>query len=329
MSGYNDFLGTYNSSNAIDYTPYENEYNNPKKQQYKYTKNNRPLTDEERLARRKHLNRQQKEINAREIEKIKNGNEATRRRIREREENNHSQRQREEQSQRQREQKDRERRQREEVRRRNERQRVDVQNPSIDRQRAKNQERIQRNNEINSQNNRMAKNNKAKNYDITRSSNSNAIALPKRENKFSIPFEEIIGTKSLEGKKFMMVYDKTQKAKIPLNALAMLLYIFVILMGSIFMTNFSHSKVVQVQTLKSEYRELETDRDALIAQLTNETNLEKVRTQAMDELGMNTPTKNQIVYITTPKANYVEFNNENTKNDKWSSSIKNIFGKYE
>lgn len=329
MSGYNDFLGAYNSSNALDYTPYENAYNNPNKQQYKYTKNNRPLTDEERQARRKHLNRQQKEINAREIEKIKNNNEATRRRVREREDNKRREREIEEQSQRQREFKDRERRQREEAKRRNERQKGEVQNPKRDRQRVAKQDNTRRN-ENNSRNNRMARsNNDAKNYDITRNRSNNAVALQKRENKFSIPFEEIIGTKSLEGKRFMMVYDKTQKAKIPINVLATLLYIFVILMGSIFMTNFSHSKIVQVQSLKTEYRDLETDRDALVAQLTNETNLEKVRTQAMDELGMNTPTKNQIVYITTPKANYVEYNNENAKNNEWPSNLKNIFGKYE
>lgn len=103
--------------------------------------------------------------------------------------------------------------------------------------------------------------------------------------------------------------------------------------GCCILTMSSYARVVekreQISTLKSELSKIQSENNALSAEIAEQVNLEVIEKEAIERLGMAKPQQYQIIYIDVPEQSYtVQYSNSETKkNENKGFSISDIFSK--
>lgn len=95
----------------------------------------------------------------------------------------------------------------------------------------------------------------------------------------------------------------------------------------------SYAKVVekrqQISVLKSELSIIQSENNALSAEIAEQVNLDVIEKEAVERLGMAKPQQYQIIYIDVPEQSYtVQYsNNESEGSESKGFSISNLFSK--
>ncbi len=99
------------------------------------------------------------------------------------------------------------------------------------------------------------------------------------------------------------------------------------------LTMSSYAKVVekreQISILKSELSAIQSENNALSAEIAEQVNLEVIEKEAVERLGMAKPQQYQMIYIDVPEQSYtVQYSsNENENSENKEFSISNLFSK--
>ncbi|OUQ59926.1 hypothetical protein B5E58_02225 [Tyzzerella sp. An114] len=106
----------------------------------------------------------------------------------------------------------------------------------------------------------------------------------------------------------------------------------VFVFGCCILTMSSYARVVekreQINNLKSELSVLQSENNALSAEIAEQTNLEVIEKEAIERLGMSKPQQYQTVYIDVPEQGYtIQYDDNNNTDTEEKFSISNLFSK--
>ncbi len=134
------------------------------------------------------------------------------------------------------------------------------------------------------------------------------------------------------------VYDKPKVAtvkkdkkklskKSKTSSIIWVLSMFIMLMALIYRFNLINEKNLETQSLKEKLETLESSAITEEEDLAQSTDLNAVEAYAKQQLGMQKPNKNQIVYIDNSKGNSVSAKTDTTVIDKIQDILKQVINK--
>ena len=113
-------------------------------------------------------------------------------------------------------------------------------------------------------------------------------------------------------------HNRRHKVKVVLSLLIIIAAALVLMLRFALITSLGYS----ISNSEKKYEEIRNMNSVLRYQIEKETDLDNIRLLAEAKLGMQTPKKNQIVYINVPKNDYTIVINENGKNKNDLSFLK-------